>query len=83
MGQCSGMSLEDQRPTGVACRDGSGVRFAYVLRSIVVFVVVLALLLIVLGLFGAVVGPGELLLAFVVALVVALAIRSRSGRPAA
>lgn len=53
------------------------------ISSIVVFVVVLVLVLMVFGLFGAVVGPGELLLVIVVALVIALGVRSRRGRPAA
>jgi len=50
------------------------------ISSIVVFVVVLVLVLMVFGLFGAVVGPGELI---VVALVIALGVLSRRGRPAA
>jgi len=51
-----------------------------VIRSAVVFVVVLVLLLIAIGSFGAV-GPWELLLALVVALVVAFAvIRGDAGR---
>jgi hypothetical protein len=54
----------------------------HVIRSIVVFVVVFVLLLIVLGLFGAVVGPGELVLVIVVALVLALGVRSRDRRAA-
>jgi Ca2+/Na+ antiporter len=52
-----------------------------VIRSVVVFVVVLVLLLIAIGSFGAV-GPWELLLALVVALVVAFAVYSRRRRAA-
>ena len=51
------------------------------IRTVVVFVVVLALLLIAMGSFGAV-GPGELFLALVVALLVAFAVYSRRRRAA-
>jgi hypothetical protein len=52
-----------------------------VIRSIVVFVVVLVLLLIAISSFG-LVGSGELILALLVALVVAFAVHSRRRRTA-